>query len=414
MIQRQRLLERFLSYVQVGTTANDGTNDYPSSPGQLELGRMLVAQLRGMGVADAHQNERGLVWGTVPSNLDRAAPVVAFNAHLDTSPETSGEGVKPQVIHDFDGRDIELPGDPSKVIAAATCPELSLAAGQTIVTSDGTTLLGADDKAGLAIIMELAQCLLENADIPHGDVRLLFTCDEEIGRGTRHVDLEKLGAHVAYTFDGGGRDQIDQETFSADLAQVLVRGVNIHPAIAKGKMINAVRGAAALIARLPREFSPEHTDGREGFVHPYTLTGGVAQVECNILLRDFQTPQLAEQAALIQRLAREVEQEIPGLHIDVNVRKQYRNMADGLQREPRAVQYAVEAHRRLGRTPQLTIVRGGTDGSQLTEMGLPTPNLSSGQHNIHSPLEWASLDEMVAACEVGIEIVRRWSEDPVG
>ncbi|HMP78730.1 MAG TPA: peptidase T [Pirellulaceae bacterium] len=411
MVNRQRLLDRFLTYVRVGTTACEKTESYPSSAGQLELGRILADELRSMGVGDVEHDQHGLVWGTIPGNLQRQVPVVAFNAHLDTSPETSGDGVSPQVIERFDGRDRALPGDSSQVIAAATCTELPAAAGQTIITSDGTTLLGADDKAGVAIIMELAQCLLENPDLPHGPIRVLFTCDEEIGRGTQHVDLQKLAADVCYTFDGGGRDQIDHETFSADLALVTIRGVNIHPSIAKGRMVNAIRAAADLVQRLPRELSPEQTSDRQGFLHPYTMTGGVGQVEIQILLRDFEAAKLIPQAELIRRVAVEVEAVWPGVRIDVSVRKQYRNMAEGLMREPRALQYAIEAHRRLGREPQLTIVRGGTDGSQFTEMGLPTPNLSSGQHNIHSPLEWASLDEMVAACEVGVEIVRRWGED---
>ncbi len=411
MINRQRMLNRFLSYVRVGTTACEKTDAYPSSSGQLELGKILATELQSIGIADAVQDANGLVWGTLPSNLQRPAPVVALNAHLDTSPETSGHNVRPQVIENFDGCDVTLTGDNSKVISAATCSELPAAKGHTIITTDGTTLLGADDKAGVAIIMELAHCLMENPAIPHGPVRILFTCDEEIGRGTRYVDLQRLGADVCYTFDGGGQNQIDNETFSADLAVVTVQGVNIHPSIAKGRMVNAVRAAAEWIRRLPRALSPELTSGCEGFLHPYTITGGVAQVEIQVLLRDFQSENLQGQAELVRRLAIEVESAFPGVKIDVQVRKQYRNMAEGLRREPRAVQYAIDAHRRLGREAELTIVRGGTDGSQLTEMGLPTPNLSSGQHNIHSPLEWASLDEMVAACEVGIEIIRRWGED---
>lgn len=257
-------------------------------------------------------------------------------------------------------------------------------------------------------MMELAHHLCEHPEITHGPIRFLFTCDEEIGRGAQHVDLQQLNAVCGYTFDGGGRNQIDHETFSADLATVTVHGVNIHPSIGKGKMINAVRVLSALIDALPREFSPEHTCEREGFLHPYTIEGGVAKAEAKILLRDFDAQQLTVQADLIRQRASAVEQQFPGAKIAVEVRKQYRNMAEGLAREPRALQFAVEAHRQLGREPQLTIIRGGTDGSQFTEMGMPTPNLSSGQHNIHSPLEWASLDEMVAACEVGIEIVKCW------
>jgi tripeptide aminopeptidase len=242
-MNRQRLLNRFLQYVRIDTTANEQTSNYPSTPGQLELGRLLLEQLRELGLADAGQNAHGIVTATVPGNLPGAPPVVAFNAHVDTSPETTGAGVQPQVIENYSGGDLVLPGDPGKVISVAGCPELAACLGHTLITTDGTTLLGADDKAGLAIIMELAQHLLEHPEIPHGPVRLLFTCDEEIGRGTQHVDLEQLGATVCYTFDGGGANQIDHETFSADLAVVTVKGVNIHPSIAKDRMINAVRVA---------------------------------------------------------------------------------------------------------------------------------------------------------------------------
>jgi tripeptide aminopeptidase len=409
-MNRDRLLDRFLQYVQIDTTASEKAEGYPSSPGQLTLGRLMVQHLLEIGISDAVQDKQGIVIGTVPSNRPGNLPVVAFNAHFDTSPETTGANVRPQVIRNYDGSDIRLTGDSTKAITSLACPDLKKCVGHTIITTDGTTLLGADDKAGLAIIVEVANHLMEHPEIPHGPVRLLFTCDEEIGKGTLHVDLKKLGAAVCYTFDGGGINQIDNETFSANLAVVTVQGVNIHPSIAKGKMINAVRLASKLLAKLPAELSPERTENRDGFLHPYTIEGGVGQVVIKTLLRDFDTARLADHAAIIQQAAAEVEREIPGCKINLEVRPQYRNMSDGLLREPRAVAYAVEAHQRLGRTPELTIVRGGTDGSQFTEKGLPTPNLSSGQHNIHSPLEWASLDEMVAACEVGIEIVRRWGE----
>lgn len=410
-MNRQRLLQRFLQYVQIDTTANEQASGYPSTPGQLKLGRLLVDHLLQMGLVDARQDEFGIVSATIPGNLPGPRPVVAFNSHVDTSPETTGANVRPQVVENYDGRDLVLPGDPRKVITVAACAELADCLGHTLITTDGTTLLGGDDKAGVAIIMELAQHLLEQPEIPHGPVRLVFTCDEEIGRGTQHVNLSSLEASVCYTFDGGGVNQIDHETFSADLALVTIRGVNIHPSIAKDRMVNAVRMAGSLLEKLPRELSPERTAGRAGFLHPYTIEGGVAQVVIRILLRDFETSLLASHAEVVRRAAEATEKEFPGCSIDVEIRKQYRNMAEGLVREPRAVRYAVEAHQRLGRTPELTIVRGGTDGSQFTEKGLPTPNLSSGQHNIHSPLEWASLDQMLAACEVGVEIVRRWGED---
>lgn len=410
-MNRERLLNRFLEYVRIESTANDGTDQYPSSPGQLELGRLLVGQLHEMGLGNARQDENGIVLATLSGNLGRAAPVVAFNAHLDTSPETSAANARPQVIEKYTGGDIRLAGDPSKIITAATCPELKDVVGHTLVTTDGATLLGADDKAGVAIIMELAQHLLEHPSVPHGDVRLVFTCDEEIGRGTQKCPPALIAADVCYTFDGGGRDIIDHETFSADLAVVTLTGVNIHPSIGKGRMVNAVRAAGYLLERLPKALSPEQTEGREGFLHPYTIEGGVALATLRILIRDFDSARLTSHADVIHAAAKATETVFPGLTANVEIRRQYRNMAEGLAREPRAVQYAVDAHRRLGREPRLEIIRGGTDGSQFTEQGLPTPNLSSGQHNIHSPLEWASLDEMLAAVEVGVEIVRRWGED---
>ncbi len=407
-MDRNRLLQRFLSFVRVNTTANDQTTDYPSSPGQWTLGKQLVEELRSMGLTDAIQDQHGIVMATVPASPGCMAPAICFNAHLDTSPETTGANVQPQVIPDYRGGDIQLKGAVGSSITVSQSPELSTVHGHTLITTDGTTLLGGDDKAGVAIIMEIAQHLCEHPEITHGPVRVLFTCDEEIGRGAQHVDLAAIGSVAAYTFDGGSRNLVDHETFSADLATVTVHGVNIHPSIGKGKMVNAVRIASALIDRLPRDMSPEQTCDRQGFLHPYTIEGGVAKTEVRILLRDFVAANLVQQADLIRATAKAVELEFPGSRIEVAVRKQYRNMADGLAHEPRALQFALDAHRQLGRDPQLTIIRGGTDGSQFTEMGLPTPNLSSGQHNIHSPLEWASLDEMLAACEVGVEIVKCW------
>jgi tripeptide aminopeptidase len=407
----ERLLDRFLRYVKVDTTARDGAGTYPSSPGQLELGRLLLAELKEMGLKEAQQDEHGLVYATLPATVDHDAPVVAFNAHVDTSPETTGKNVRPQVIRGYAGGDITLPADTSKVIRTAENPELNRLHGKTLVTTDGATLLGADDKAGVAVIMELAAHLTEHPEIPHGPVRVLFTCDEEIGHGVDHVGIPALGATVCYTLDGQGANEIDVETFSADMAIVRVKGVNIHPSIAKDRMVNALRAAGEFLASLPREsMSPETTADRQGFLHPYTIEGGVAEVTIKILLRDFDTPELANKAELLRVLAREVEAAHPGSRIEIEIKRQYRNLGDGLAKEPRAVAYAVEAHRRLGREPKLSIIRGGTDGSQLTERGLPTPNLSTGEHNPHSPLEWTCLEEMVSACEVLVELVQVWAE----
>jgi tripeptide aminopeptidase len=405
------LLDRFCRYVQIDTQANEASTTYPSTPGQLELGRLLTQELLALGVKDAAQDEHGIVMGTIPATQTKSAPVIAWIAHVDTSPETSGRAVKPIVHRDYAGNDIVLPGDPSKVIRVADNPELKSLLGKTLVTTDGTTLLGADDKAGVAVIMHAVESVMAHPEIPHGPIRICFTCDEEIGRGVDHLDLKKLGAHVGYTLDGGGTGEIDNETFSADLAVVTITGVNIHPAIAKGRMINAVRIAGEFLDCLPKSvLAPEMTCDRAGFLHPYRIDGGVGQVTMRILLRDFDTPKLAEKAKLLGGIAELLQIAHPGAKIDVAVTPQYRNMAEGLGKEPRAVEFAARAMQRVGIEPRLTIVRGGTDGSRLTELGLPTPNLSCGEHNLHSPLEWTCLEEMETASRVLVELARIWGE----
>ncbi len=410
-MNRERLLSRFLQYVKVDTTAREEAGVYPSSPGQIELGKLLLQQLKELGLKDASQSEQGIVMATVPSNVDREAPVVALNSHVDTSPETSGRNIKPNVIRNYAGGDIILPGDANKVIRVGNNSELKSLHGKTIITSDGTTLLGADDKAGVAVIMETAAWLMENPSISHGPVRICFTCDEEIGHGVDHVDLKKLGATVCYTLDGQGAGEIDVETFSADLAVITVRGVNIHPSIGKGRMVNAIRGAADFIAALPlREQSPETTSDRQGFLHPYVCEASVAEAKIRVLLRDFDTAGLAPKAELLRQTAEATMQKLPGLTIDVNIVPQYRNMADGLKTEPRAVAFVEQAYANLGLPCKRTIVRGGTDGSRFTELGLPTPNLSTGEHNPHSPLEWACLEEMEQAGAVLVELLKIWGQ----
>jgi tripeptide aminopeptidase len=406
----ERLLERFLRYVQVDTTAREGANQYPSSAGQIDLGVMLAHELRLLGASDVEHDEYGIVTATLPQTASRDVATIAFNAHLDTSPETTGANVRPQVIRNYQGGDIPLPRDASKVITLADNPSLARLVGRTIVTTDGTTLLGADDKAGVAVIMEAAAFLLEHGELPRGRVRICFPCDEEIGRGVDHVDLEKLGAIACYTLDGSGTGEIDTETFSADLAKVIIRGVNIHPSIAKGKMVNAVRAAADLVARMPRDrCSPETTEGRQGFLHPYGIEGGVAEVSLRILLREFDAAALRALEERIRQAGRETEHAFPGVQVQIEIVRQYRNMAEGLAKEPRAVEYAKQAFANLGRPCQLTSVRGGTDGSRFTELGLPTPNLSTGEHNPHSPLEWTCLEEMVEAAEHIVELVQVWA-----
>ena len=403
------LLDRFCRYVLIDTQANEASASYPSTPGQLELGRLLAQELQAMGVRDAVQDEHGIVLATLPATQTKSSPVIAWISHVDTSPETSGHAVKPIVHRNYDGNDIVLPGDPSKVIRVADNPELAALIGKTLVTTDGTTLLGADDKAGVAIIMDAAAYLLAHPEIPHGPIRICFTCDEEIGRGVDHLTLKKLGAHVGYTLDGGGTGEIDGETFSADLAIVKITGVNIHPAIAKARLVNAVRIAGAFLQRMPwQTLAPEVTSERQGFLHPYKIDGGVALTTIRILLRDFDTPKLADKATLLRAIADSLMAEHPGAKIGVKVTAQYRNMAEGLAKEPRALDFAEEAMKRVGLTPRRTIVRGGTDGSRLTELGLPTPNLSCGEHNLHSPLEWTCVEEMEIAVRVLVELARIW------
>jgi tripeptide aminopeptidase len=347
--------------------------------------------------------------GAVPFS---EAAAIALCSHLDTSPEASGANIRPQVIEGYAGGDVVLPGDKSRVIRVADNPELDSLRGRTLITSDGTTLLGADDKAGVAIIMETAAWLIEHPEIAHGPVRICFTCDEEIGHGVDKLDLKEIGAAACYTLDGHGSGEIDVETFSADQAVVTVHGVNIHPSIAKGRMTNAVRVAAEFVARLPHAtLSPETTEGRQGFLHPYEIIGGVAEVKLKILLRDFNAKELDHLADRLRQAAEATMDDFPTAKVRVAIERQYRNMADGLLREPRAVAYAEEALQRLGRTGKRTIVRGGTDGSRLTELGLPTPNLSCGGHNPHSPLEWACLDEMVESVEWLVALAEVWGKE---
>jgi tripeptide aminopeptidase len=407
----ETLLERFCCYVRINTQASETAGTYPSSPGQLELGRTLVDELRRLGLIDAAVDEHGIVMATITATVDREAPTIAWIAHLDTSPETSGSNVKPVVHHNYDGSDIILAGDPSKILRPAEDADLARLKGSSIITTDGTTLLGADDKAGVAVIMEAAAFLTTHPEVRHGPIRVCFTCDEEIGHGVDHLNLQKLGAVAAYTLDGGGTGEIDVETFSADLAVVKITGVNIHPSIGKGRMVNAVRLAGAFLDRLPwQRLAPETTADREGFLHPYRIEGGVQEATLRILLRDFDTSQLAPKADLLRHIATLLQAEYPRAQIDVTLTPQYRNMADGLGKEPRAVALADEAMRRAGLTPRHTIVRGGTDGSRLTELGLPTPNLSCGEHNLHSPLEWTCLEEMATAVRVLVELAQAWGE----
>lgn len=407
----EQLLARFLRYVTVDTKADPASTTYPSSPGQTTLAAKLRDELRELGVRDAVQDEYGLVYATVPATSEsRGCPTIAWNAHVDTSPEAPGKDVRPQVIRGYAGGDLVLPGDRTQVIREQENPELRQLVGATLITTDGTTLLGADDKAGIAVIMQSVATLLAHPEIAHGPIRILFTCDEEIGKGVDHVDLKRLGADACYTLDGPAANSIDVETFSADLATVTITGINIHPSIAKDRMVNAIKSAARFLSALPQDLAPEVTADREGFVHPYQIEGQVDRVVIRLLLRDFVTERLAEQADLLRQIAKDTMASAAGAKIQIDITKQYRNLGDGLLKAPRVVELAEKAHQRLGRTAKREIIRGGTDGSRLTELGLPTPNLSCGQHTPHSRLEWACLEEMTAACEVLIALAECWAE----
>ncbi len=406
------LLDRFLRYVRFDTQSDETSGTSPSTAKQLELCRVLAEECRELKLEDVTMADDGVVTATIPSNVDHPAPAIAWFAHVDTSPEYSGTDVKPIVHENYDGQDIVLPGAEDKVIRVSENPDLAELVGGTIVTSDGSTLLGSDDKSGVAVIMSAAAHLQAHPEILHGPIRVCFTCDEEIGHGVDGIDLEKLDAVCGYTLDGDSRGKIDSETFSADQAVITVHGINTHPSVGKDVMVNAIRILSAFLDRLPREtLSPETTDGRDGFLHPYHVEGGVATASARIILRDFETQKLAEYAELLRNIAAELTAAEPRARIDVEIKEQYRNMRDGMEKEPRALPLAVEATRNAGLAPRETIIRGGTDGSRLTEMGLPTPNLSCGEHNPHSPLEWTSVEEMQAAVNVLIELATLWGRE---
>ena len=403
---RSALLDRLLRYVRVDTQSDPESASVPSTSRQLDLSRMLADECRAMGMADVSCSEAGVVIATVPGR--DSAPAVVFNSHVDTSPESPGENVQPQVVN-YEGGDITLPGDPTKVIRADENPELNGLIGTAIITSDGTTLLGADDKAGIAIIMTAADILMRDHGGDHAPLRVVFTVDEEIGRGTEALDVGSLDAICGYTLDGGGRECIDTETFSADGATVTVRGVNIHPSIGYGRLVNAVKILGEYLAELPADrLSPETTVHREGFVHPVSISGGVEEAKATFIIRDFETDALESHAGELRDLAATVQSRHSGCSITVETRPQYRNMRDGLQKEPRAVLFAVDAMTAVGLPSKTGAIRGGTDGSLMTAAGLPTPNIFSGQHTPHSLLEWASLAEMQDAVAVVVEIAKRW------
>ena len=401
------VIDRFLRYVQIDTQADDSSSTCPSSEKQKNLGRLLVQELQELGL-NGEMDDNGYVYATLPSNSDKDVPVIALLAHQDTSPEAPGADVKP-IIHDYTGGDIELSG--GITIEAAGNPALAELAGTQVITADGTTLLGADDKAGIAEIMNAVEHLLKHPEIKHGEVRVVFTVDEEVGRGVDKLDRDKVGAVAAYTFDGTVAGTMEVETFSADLAVIKFNGVNVHPGFAKDKMTNAVKMAAALIEMLPNDkLSPETTEGLEQYVHPYTIEGGVDGCTVKVLLRSFETTDLAEQAEYLRGLAGEVEARYPDGSIEVEVKTQYRNMREDLEKHPVVAEIAREAIRRAGLEPVSDAIRGGTDGSRLTAEGLPTPNVFAGGMNFHSVREYCGVETMKKAVEVGVNIMALWEE----
>jgi tripeptide aminopeptidase len=406
------VLERFLRYVGYDTQSDESSTTFPSTEKQLVLLRDLAAELRALGLSDAAIDEHGYVMATVPATSRKpGVPTIGFIAHVDTSPEMSGANVKPIVHRHYDGRDLALPDDPSAVLRLAQLPELATALGHDIVTASGTTLLGGDDKAGVAAIVTAAADLMAHPEIPHGPVRIAFTPDEEVGRGTLHFDVGRFNARCAYTVDGGGRGEIETESFAADAMMVTFHGCNTHPGYGKGRLINAIKVAAAFIEALPSDaLSPETTDGRLGYVHPYVLDASVDRTSVKLLVRDFDAARLREHEETVERLARDAVGRYPGSRVAIAITESYRNMKEILDLHPDVAAYAREAIGRAGLEVRDTLIRGGTDGSRLSFMGLPTPNLFAGEHTFHSRLEWVSVQEMEMAARVIVELCRVWEE----
>jgi len=405
-------VERFLEYVKIDTQSCEDSDTFPSTLTQLDLLRLLQDELLALGVEDVTMDEYGYVFATVPSTSDKSdVPVIGFLAHVDTSPEMSGAGVKAIVHRNYDGKDLVFPDDPSAAISSADSPHLAQQIGNDIITASGTTLLGADNKAGVAEIMGAVEYLLAHPEITHGPIRIGFTPDEEVGNGTKFFDVERFGAYCAYTMDGETLGELQVETFSADAITATFHGFNTHPGFAKGKMVNAIKVAADFITRLPKDgLSPETTADYEGFVHPYMVDAGVEQTSVKLLVRDFASSALKEMERIVEQLALEAVSAYPGSSVELEVEESYRNMKDVLDNHPDVVEKAQEAFRRAGLDPRIEPIRGGTDGSQLSFMGLPTPNIFAGEHNFHSRFEWISTSDMHKAVEVIIELCQVWEE----
>lgn len=403
--------ERFMRYVQIDTQSDPASPTQPSTMKQKDLSRMLVKELQLIGVADAELDEHGYVYGTIPATTEKQVPVLCYCSHVDTAPDCSGTGVKPILHEKFNGSDIVLPDDPTIVISTHNHPYLKERIGDDIITASGTTLLGADDKAGVAIIMDLAQYLIEHPEIPHGKIRILFTPDEEVGRGVNKVDMQKLGANFGYTLDGGERGHLEGETFSADGVTVTFNGVSAHPGYAKDKMVSAIKAASAFVSKLPRhEWCPETTEGMEGFVHPVSIEGTIEKATVQFIIRDFNSAMLATHEERLRALVTETAREFPGIGTEFVIKEQYRNMKEVLDTVPFVMDNAEEAYKRAGMLAVRMSVRGGTDGSRLSFMGLPCPNLFTGEMGIHSKQEYVSVQDMEKAVEMLVHLAQVWEE----
>ncbi len=402
-------VERFLQYVKFDTQSSDESTTFPSTEKQKIFAKVLVDELQQMGLKDASMDEWGYVTATLPATVSYKVPVIGLIAHMDTSPDVSGENVHPIIHRNYSGGDIELPS--GIVIKAEENPALNDQIGNDIITSDGTTLLGADNKAGIAEIFDAVQHLITHPEIPHGVVRIAITPDEEVGRGTEHFDVKAFGADVAYTIDGESLGEVEDETFCADTVVITITGVNVHPGYAKGKLVNAIKIAADFLRQLPKDkLSPETTEKREGYVHPHFISGTVETATIKILVRDFTLEGLHEKEAYLQQLLNQTMQQYPKAKSDYKIEEYYRNMKYALDKDPRVTDYAMEAIARSGITPKKNIIRGGTDGAKLSYQGLLTPNIFTGGHNFHSRQEWISIQDMQKAVQVIVNLVQVWAE----
>ena len=405
------VLDRFLRYVQIDTQSDPDSNTFPSTEKQKELSRLLVQELKEIGVADAELDKHGYVYATIPATTDKEVPTLCFCSHVDTAPDCSGKGVKPIVHRKYNGQIMALPHGPEVHIDPAQHPELKEKIGHDIVTASGTTLLGADNKAGVAEIMDAAHYFMAHPEIKHGRIRILFTPDEEIGRGVNRVDMKKLDADFGYTVDGERLGSLEDETFSADAVTIKITGVSIHPGFAKGKLESALKIVADVVAALPKDrLSPETTEGKEGFIHPVSMSGAAEEAEVTFILRDFDDKLLKKHQQTLRGILKQVMVNYPNSRAEFQVTEQYRNMKQVLSEYPQVASYAEEGMRRAGVTPDKRSIRGGTDGSRLSFMGLPCPNVFAGEHAFHSKEEWASVQDMKAAVRTIIEIAKLWEE----